>query len=387
MNSKRLAFIKNGNVIDEYNQIRQNIDLMSDGEIGYLEEILEIKNTYAKLIIGLGNFYGIKTENNVRFINLSNQGNIKLFLLLKRVLNNICIFISLMTFSPHLLISLGNIYRFNIPFIYAKLFNKKYIPAITNTIFRQKMHVHKILIAKLALFFLNDNCVPIILSRGKYVKKELIENGIKKTIREYYPRYTYNFYKKFEVENIFRDEVFRVIFIGRIVKRKGIFKIIEIAKNLKKRNYKIRFIIIGDGEVKESLIEKIKDNDLENYVFYLGYRSNKMLFSYLKHSNLLLIPSDYESLCKVSIEGILCGIPMIVSNVGDLPLNVEDGLTGFVLDKDDISGFTEKIIEIYENKDLEDFFRKNLSIKRRELNEKNNVTFEKIISDFIKYNL
>ena len=102
----------------------------------------------------------------------------------------------------------------------------------------------------------------------------------------------------------------QIIFAGRLSKEKGIYTVIETAKNLPKD---IDLIIIGDGPEKSFVMESIK-----NYknIHYLGYQPKEKTISLIRGSKLLIQPSIAEGISATLLEAMACNTPVITTNIG-----------------------------------------------------------------------
>ncbi len=160
---------------------------------------------------------------------------------------------------------------------------------------------------------------------------------------------------------------FDAIFIGRLVKQKGIFDIIEAAKSLN-----ISVGIIGDGEEKENLIKKIKSENLKTKIKILGFVSEKEKFSLLKGCKFLLFPSYEEGYGLAIAEAIVAKKPVLaynlphykstfnnsiiiapIGNTKELKKNIKNLMSGKIKTKEILKKY--KKIKIYNEKEAADF--------------------------------
>lgn len=115
-----------------------------------------------------------------------------------------------------------------------------------------------------------------------------------------------------------KHETFSVIFVGRLIEKKGIRIFLETAKLLPK----INFYVIGSGP-----LEEIVGSHSENFsnIYYLGGLSNIDTANELNKCNLLCIPSLYEEgFGRVTMEAVACGLPIIGANRGGIPEAVNE---------------------------------------------------------------
>ena len=102
-------------------------------------------------------------------------------------------------------------------------------------------------------------------------------------------------------------------------------------------NYKL--IIIGEGELKNSLIKLTKDLQIEKRVIFLGWRNK--LDKYYKKSKLFVLSSLYEGLGNVLIDAINYEVPIVTTNCKSGPSeiinNKKGGYLSSVSDSDELS--------------------------------------------------
>jgi len=202
----------------------------------------------------------------------------------------------------------------------------------------------------------------ILIKKGKIPRKKIkvIPNGIE--IPE-------------KIEKI-KDEKHIIIgTVGNLRKAKGHFNLIEAAKIVVEKFKNVRFYIIGEGELKEAILEKIKKNGLDKYFVLTDFVEN--VFEYLKIFDIFVLPSLWEG-CPVSLlEAMGFGIPCIASNVGDIPYIIENGENGFIVEKNDYKKMAERIIQLIENENL----REKMGQKARE-KVKKWYSFEEMVNSY-----
>ncbi len=99
--------------------------------------------------------------------------------------------------------------------------------------------------------------------------------------------------------------------IGRLTAQKNTLFIIDIFNEIVKREPKARLILIGDGDLKESMLRRISEYGIENQILYLGRREDIQQF--YNAMDAFLLPSLYEGLPVVGVEAECCGLPMLFS--------------------------------------------------------------------------
>ncbi len=119
--------------------------------------------------------------------------------------------------------------------------------------------------------------------------------------------------------------------IGRFNVQKNHEYIIEMFRILSKRNSKYKLLLIGDGELKETIEKKCKQYHIDKSVKFTGVVSNS--YDYYNTMDLFILPSLFEGLPVVGVEAQANGLKCIFSdnitrevdltNIKYLPLNLE----------------------------------------------------------------
>lgn len=131
---------------------------------------------------------------------------------------------------------------------------------------------------------------------------------------------------------------------------------IRMVEHLKDRIPHLQHIIIAPmaNDYGRNIKADITRRGLEDRILLLGYRDD--IPYVLKAMDLFVLTSFSEGTSIALIEAIAAGLPVVVSKVGGNPNLVEDGVNGFLFDLNKEGDFEERIVRIYENKDLERLF-------------------------------
>ena len=156
-----------------------------------------------------------------------------------------------------------------------------------------------------------------------------------------------------------------LLFIGRLVEKKGVFYLIEAMKKIVSENSDTELIVCGDGPLREELEVSVKRNNLENFVRFVGYVNGIKKREYLFLSEILIVPSivtesgDTEGLPVVILEGLAAGIPIIASNVGGISDVIKHNENGFLVKEKNPKGIAEKVLILLRDKELQHRFTQN----------------------------
>lgn len=100
--------------------------------------------------------------------------------------------------------------------------------------------------------------------------------------------------------------------VGRLSKAKNQVFLIDIMKEIIKDNKNVILLIIGDGELKRKLIDKVNKLKLEKYVFFMGKCNN--VNELMQAMDIFVFPSIHEGFPITLVEAQCSGLPCIVSN-------------------------------------------------------------------------
>lgn len=115
------------------------------------------------------------------------------------------------------------------------------------------------------------------------------------------------------------DKHYDICVCGRLTQQKNPFGTLKI---LSKLSVDFSTVFIGDGELKEEVVDKIKELKLTDKVDLVGFQENP--YPIMKNCKLLLMPSLWEGFGLVAVEALSLGLPVVCSNVGGLPTIVND---------------------------------------------------------------
>lgn len=160
-------------------------------------------------------------------------------------------------------------------------------------------------------------------------------------------------------------DTFQILFLGVLIKRKGVADLIRAISLLKKedRLNNIKFIIAGSGSEEESLKQQASELQVESWIEFAGWTDGKAKERYLKESQALVLPSYNEGLPIAVLEAISYGLPVIATDVGDMAAAVREGENGFLIKPGDVSALADRIIKITEDKSRYD----QMSAKSKEI--------------------
>ena len=116
---------------------------------------------------------------------------------------------------------------------------------------------------------------------------------------------------------------------------------------------KVEYHIYGGGEQKEEVENLIKELGLQDKVFLKGYVPNDQVPVVINKCDVFLLKSelDSESFGVAAVEAMACYKPVIASNISGFLEVIEDGVSGIIVDKNDLETYANKMFELYNDKE------------------------------------
>ncbi|WP_333786978.1 glycosyltransferase family 4 protein [Methanomethylovorans sp.] len=157
---------------------------------------------------------------------------------------------------------------------------------------------------------------------------------------------------KFMLKKAFDHRDNMVGYVGRLSEEKGILNFIESIPIILGKRSDLKFLIIGDGPLKESINIFLREHNLQAQVDILGWIPHDKLPFYLNQLKILVLPSYTEGLPNIVLESMACGTPVLATPVGSIPDLIENDRTGFILKDNSPYSIADKIIESLNNDHL-----------------------------------
>lgn len=125
------------------------------------------------------------------------------------------------------------------------------------------------------------------------------------------------------------DSVTRFLFMGRVMKEKGVDELFEAMHRLYLDKLPCELIMLGGYE--EDYKNAIDKYTQEGWLKYYGYQED--VKSFIEQSHCFVLPSWHEGMANTNLECAAMGRPVITSNIHGCLEAVEDGVSGFLCEK------------------------------------------------------
>ena len=163
--------------------------------------------------------------------------------------------------------------------------------------------------------------------------------------------YTLGFSETHPVRRSAGDGSFRILFVGRLVERKGVTYLIDAVKRLPS-DIRALLTVIGEGPERTALEAQANVSGLDGRVDFRGRVGDEALQEAFATSDVLVLPSivdargDTEGLGVVLLEAMSCGVPVVGSRAGGIVDIIEDEESGLLVppaDPDELARALERL--------------------------------------------
>lgn len=174
-----------------------------------------------------------------------------------------------------------------------------------------------------------------------------------------------------------------IISVGRLAPAKNFETLLKTVAKIKEFKNDIKVGIAGDGSLKKSLEDLTNQLGVTENVEFLGYKNNPEF--YYNSTRIFILTSIWEGMPMAMLEAMSCGIPCIVSNVGDVTDAAIDGVNAIVIDNPyNVKGFANATIKLLNDDEFYKKLSENTKIVREKYSYESATTVWDEILDSIK---
>ncbi len=175
----------------------------------------------------------------------------------------------------------------------------------------------------------------------------------------------------------------RILFVGRLVKRKGLVELLKAFELVSKSNSTVRLVIVGDGPFRPEFEGLVRESSVANRVEMKGTLTGQPLYLEYASCDVFVMPSkttsvDTEGFGMVFLEAAYFARPAVGTRSGGIPEAVVDGETGLLVEQGDIEGLALKIKTLLVDEELSERLGQNA--RQRVLS---GYTWEKATENFL----
>jgi glycosyltransferase involved in cell wall biosynthesis len=138
--------------------------------------------------------------------------------------------------------------------------------------------------------------------------------------------------------------------VAALVAHKGQRHLIEAARRVVSDMPDARFVILGEGELRESLEQLVRHHRLEKHVLLPGFRTD--VIGCIKGFDVFAMSSVTEGLGTSLLDAMACARPIVATRAGGIPEIVEDGATGLLVNPRDEDALAGAIVGLLRDEPL-----------------------------------
>lgn len=146
------------------------------------------------------------------------------------------------------------------------------------------------------------------------------------------------------------NDVFCILFVGRLSAQKSVDTLIRAAARLKDRLRDFTVLIVGEGAGSAELVRLSKELDVASNVQFRGVTDEPEL--YFAAADVFVLPSIFEGFSLVIVEAFRAGLPVIASRLEGPAELIEDGVNGLLFEPKDEAALADKILSLYRDQSL-----------------------------------
>ena len=133
-----------------------------------------------------------------------------------------------------------------------------------------------------------------------------------------------------------------ILFLGRFTQEKGVFDLLDAMALLKARGLHFKLVLAGDGDM-DLIASKITALGLTAVVEMPGWLGEDHKLNLLRRAHMFVLPSYTEGLPMGILEAMAMGCPVIASNVGGVPDQIQENVSGVLVEPGDVAALANAI--------------------------------------------
>lgn len=154
----------------------------------------------------------------------------------------------------------------------------------------------------------------------------------------------------------------KIIYLGRIVRSKGIFELAKILMDFSHENF--LYEVVGDGEDLDSYKEYLDELHISKKTKLYGKTSYEDAMKILFNSDIFVLPSKRAEGFPMTLpEAMFASLPVVATSMGGIPDAIEDGKTGFLINPGAWGTMKEKLMLLLKNANIREEMGRNGRIK------------------------
>lgn len=138
--------------------------------------------------------------------------------------------------------------------------------------------------------------------------------------------------------------------VAALAAHKGQQDLIEAAALVVRDVPDARFVIVGDGDLREPLARQIRDKRLERHIFLAGFRPDVLELT--RGFDVFAATPIHEGMCLPLVDAMAAGKPAVATRAGGIPEVMLDGVTGFLVEPRDHAAMAARLVTLLKDDEL-----------------------------------
>lgn len=143
-------------------------------------------------------------------------------------------------------------------------------------------------------------------------------------------------------------DVVRMVMVARFDSPKNHLALVKALTCIKHLKWSLEFV--GDGPLLRSVQDVVRSYDLADHVVFSGACND--VSARLAKSDIFILTSDWEGLPLTILEAMRASLPVVASRVGGVSESIEQGRTGFLIERNDQPSLVEALTVLIESAEL-----------------------------------
>ena len=121
---------------------------------------------------------------------------------------------------------------------------------------------------------------------------------------------------------------------------------VEIARRVLARTDRVHFIMAGDGELRQSIEDRIRKYGIGRHITLLGWQNERDMPEVYRNLDIVVLTSLWEGLPCVFSEAMACELPIVATNVDGAREAISDGENGYLHAPHDVDGMAQSVLKL-----------------------------------------
>ena len=143
-----------------------------------------------------------------------------------------------------------------------------------------------------------------------------------------------------------------VLFVGSLIPRKGLPFLVEAAKKVVRAQADTKFLIVGDGPLRNQLYDSLKTANLSGNFKFFGNLKDNVLPAIYNCADVFVLPSIQEGQGIVLLEAQASGKPVVAFDIGGVNEALQNKETGLLVNQGDVDALGDALLKLLTDKAL-----------------------------------